>query len=108
MAVDDHLRKLHPDLDIDRLTQPPVSALLESRGERVHPAAAVLANESAHFEGESAEHDLHAFQALRSMDEILVHNFGVFHDLLADEHYDIVIGDEAWDVDFFLHQNPEV
>ncbi|MEY2571531.1 MAG: hypothetical protein QOE63_1881, partial [Acidimicrobiaceae bacterium] len=28
--------------------------------------------------------------------------------LLADEPYDVVIGDEAWDVDFFLHENPEL
>jgi pimeloyl-ACP methyl ester carboxylesterase/predicted glycosyltransferase len=108
VAIADQLRKLHPDLDIDWLTQHPVSSLLESRGERVHPAAASLANESAHFEGESAEHDLHAFHALRNMDEILVHNFGVFHDLLEGEPYDVVIGDEAWDVDFFLHENPEL
>ena len=108
LAVADELRKLQPDLEVEWLTQHPVSMLLESRGELVHPAAAQLANESAHFEGESAEHDLHAFHALRNMDEIAVHNFGVFHDLLADNPYDVVIGDEAWDVDFFLHENPEL
>ena len=26
----------------------------------------------------------------------------------TDEHYDLVIGDEAWDVDYFLHENPEL
>jgi pimeloyl-ACP methyl ester carboxylesterase/predicted glycosyltransferase len=108
LAIADELRKLQPDLDVQWLTQHPVSALLESRGEVVHPASAALANESLHFEGESAEHDLHAFQAIRHMDEILVNNFGVFHDLLASESFDAVIGDEAWDVDFFLHENPEL
>jgi pimeloyl-ACP methyl ester carboxylesterase/predicted glycosyltransferase len=108
VAIADQLRKLQPDLDIDWFTQHPVTTMLESRGEHVHPAAAALANESSHFEGESAEHDLHAFHALRNMDEILVHNFGVFHDLLAGDPYDLVIGDEAWDVDFFLHENPEL
>ena len=108
LAIADELRKLQPDLEIEWLTQHPVTAMLEARGERVHPAAHALANESSHFESESAEHDLHAFQALRSMDEILVHNFGVFHDLLVEEPYDVVIGDEAWDVDFFLHENPEL
>jgi hypothetical protein len=33
--------------------------------------------ESAHIESESHEYDLHAFQAIRDMDEILVANFGV-------------------------------
>jgi predicted glycosyltransferase len=42
------------------------------------------------------------------MDEILVNNFMVFDDVVTDEHYDLVIGDEAWDVDYFLHENPEL
>ena len=41
-----------------------------------------LANESAHIEHEAGEHDLHAFQAIRRMDEILVHNFMVFDDVV--------------------------
>ena len=42
------------------------------------------------------------------MDEILVNNFIVFHELVSDEHYDLVVADEAWDVDYFLHENPEL
>ena len=41
------------------------------------------------------------------MDEIMVANFMVFHDVVTDEHYDLWIGDEAWEVDYFLHENPE-
>ncbi|HUP31479.1 MAG TPA: alpha/beta fold hydrolase [Gaiellaceae bacterium] len=106
-AIADELRKLHPDLEIDWLAQHPVTAVLEARGERVHPASAHLANESAHIESESAEHDLHCFQAIRRMDEILLANFMVFHDLARDEQYDLWIGDEAWELDYYLHENPE-
>jgi predicted glycosyltransferase len=42
------------------------------------------------------------------MDEILVANFGVFHELMEEEHYDLVVGDEAWELDYFLHENPEL
>ena len=108
VAIAAELRQHHPDLQIDWLAQHPVTKVLEDRGERVHPASAWLANESAHVEDESAEHDLHAFQAIRRMDEILVNNFMVFNDVVNDEHYDLVIGDEAWDVDYFLHENPEL
>lgn len=108
VAVADEVRKLRPDLEIDWLAQHPVTALLEAQGERVHPASKFLANESAHIVSESHEHDLHAFQAIRRMDDILVANFGVFEDLLAEEHYDLVIGDEAWELDYFLHENPEL
>jgi len=31
----------------------------------------------------------------------------VFHDLVQDERYDLWVGDEAWEVDYFLHENPE-
>jgi pimeloyl-ACP methyl ester carboxylesterase/predicted glycosyltransferase len=106
-AIADELRKLHPDLEIDWLAQHPVTAVLEARGERIHPASAFLANESTHIESESAEHDLHCFQAIRRMDEILLANFMVFHDLVRDEDYDVWIGDEAWELDYYLHENPE-
>jgi pimeloyl-ACP methyl ester carboxylesterase/predicted glycosyltransferase len=106
-AIADELRKLHPDLEIDWLAQHPVTAVLEARGEHVHPASAHLASESRHIESESAEHDLHCFQAIRRMDEILLSNFMVFHDLVRAEDYDLWIGDEAWELDYYLHENPE-
>ena len=106
-AIAEELRKLHPDLEIDWLAQHPVTAVLEARGERIHPASAHLANESKHIESESAEHDLHCFQAIRRMDEILLANFMVFHDLVREEDYDLWIGDEAWELDYYLHENPE-
>jgi pimeloyl-ACP methyl ester carboxylesterase/predicted glycosyltransferase len=106
-AIADELRKLHPDLEIDWLAQHPVTKVLEARGERIHPGSALLANESTHIESECAEHDLHCFQAIRRMDEILLANFMVFHDLVRDEQYDLWIGDEAWELDYYLHENPE-
>jgi pimeloyl-ACP methyl ester carboxylesterase len=106
-AIGDELRKIHPDLEIDWLAQHPVTAVLEKRGERIHPASAYLANESHHIESESAEHDLHCFQAIRRMDEILLANFMLFHDLVREEQYDLWIGDEAWELDYYLHENPE-
>jgi pimeloyl-ACP methyl ester carboxylesterase len=107
VAIAGELRKLHPDLEIDWLAQHPVTRVLEAAGERIHPASKLLANESTHIESESAEHDLHCFQAIRRMDEILLANFMVFHDLVRDEHYDVWIGDEAWELDYYLHENPE-
>jgi pimeloyl-ACP methyl ester carboxylesterase/predicted glycosyltransferase len=108
LAIADELRKLRPDLEVHWLAQHPVTELLKRRSEHIHPASAFLASESGHIESEAAEHDLHAFQAVRDMDEILVSNFMVFADLIEDEHYDLWVGDEAWDVDYFLHENPEL
>ena len=108
VAVATAIRELRPGIEIEWLAQHPVTAVLESLGETVHPASRLLANESGHFESESAEHDLHCFSALRRMDEILLANFMVFDDVVRDTHYDLWVGDEAWEVDYYLHENPEL
>jgi len=107
VAIARELRALHPDLEIDWLAQHPVTRVLEAAGERIHPASAQLASESAHIEDESGEHDLQCFEALRRMDEILIANFMLFRDVAAEGMYDLWICDEAWDVDYFLHENPQ-
>jgi pimeloyl-ACP methyl ester carboxylesterase/predicted glycosyltransferase len=108
LAIARELRKLHADLDIDWFTVDPAARYLEREGERLHPITRRLANESGHFEQVAGEHDLSAFFALRTMDEIMAHNFMTFVDLMEAEHYDLVIGDEAWDVDYYYHENPEL
>ena len=106
IAIARELRRLHPDLEIDWLAQDPVTRVLQGEGERIHPASAQLANESQHIESESAEHDLHCFHALRRMDEILAANFMLFHDVVRQQRYDLWVGDEAWELDYYLHENP--
>ena len=101
-------KRLRPDVEIDWLAQHPVTTVLEAEGEHIHPASRWLANESAHIASESSEHDLHCFQALRSMDEIMVANFMLFQEVVEEGLYDLIVGDEAWDVDHFWHENPEL
>lgn len=108
IAIAQELRVLHPDLQIDWLAQHPVTEALAHAGEAVHPASRHLASESAHIASEADGHDLHCFQAWRRMDEILLADFMVFHDVVSGTDYDLVVGDEAWDVDYYLHENPEL
>ena len=108
VAIVRELRALVSDLEVDWLAQDPVTRVLEGEGERIHPASEHLASESGHFESESAEHDLHCFQTWRRMDEILVNNFMLFHDVVNDERYDLWIADEGWEIDYYLHEHPEL
>jgi pimeloyl-ACP methyl ester carboxylesterase/predicted glycosyltransferase len=107
IAIARELRGLVPDLEIDWLAQDPVTRVLEGEGEHIHPASAQLASEATHIDSESREHELNAFETYRRMDEILIANFMLFHDVVNDEDYDLWIGDEAWELDYFLHENPE-
>ena len=108
VAIAQELRKLVPDLEIDWLAQDPVTRVLEAHGERIHPSSSELANESQHIELESSPHRLHVFEAWRRMDEILLSNFMVFLEAVRARDYDVWIGDEAWEVDYYLHENPEL
>jgi pimeloyl-ACP methyl ester carboxylesterase/predicted glycosyltransferase len=108
IAITRELRQLHPDLEVDWLAQDPVTRLLQASGERIHPLSARLASESLHIELESGEHDLHCFQAIRRMDEVLIANFMIFQDAVDEGNYDLVIADEAWDIDQYWHEHPEL
>ncbi|MBD0861296.1 alpha/beta fold hydrolase [Gordonia sp. zg691] len=108
LAVAAELRERHPDLQIDWLAQDPVTRMLADAGETVHPASRYLASESRHVEDECADHDLNAFAAIRRMDETLVANFMIFDEVTGRTPYDLVVADEAWDVDHLLHENPEL
>lgn len=106
LAIAKQLKLLRPELEVDWLAQDPLTRFLERSGERCHEASKLLASESRHIEEEAGEHDLNVFQALRSMDEILVRNFRVFQTVLEEGGYDLVIADEAWEVDHFWHEHP--
>src|SRR5262249_46634571 len=108
IAITRELRKLHPDLQVEWLAQDPVTRLLDASGERIHPLSARLASESRHIEQESGEHELHCFQAIRRVDEVLIANFMIFQDGVEDGCFDLVIADEAWDIDHYWHEHPEL
>jgi hypothetical protein len=108
LAITRELCTTRPDLDICWLAQSPVTRMLEAAGEQLHPASRHLLGESDHVESEAGEHDLHAFPAIRRMDEILITNFMLFTEVVHDDPPDLVVADEAWEVDYFLHENPEL
>ena len=42
------------------------------------------------------------------MDEVLITNFMIFQDAVEQGGYDLVIADEAWDIDHYWHEHPEL
>ncbi len=108
LAIAAELRQIEPDLEVVWLAQDPVTRVLAQAGEVIHPASEWLASESGHIASEASGHELHCFQALRRMDEILVANFMIFQEVVEEGLYDLVVADEAWDVDYYWHENPEL
>jgi pimeloyl-ACP methyl ester carboxylesterase/predicted glycosyltransferase len=108
LAIVRELRRLRPGLEVHWLAADPVRSAVAQAGETVHPASARLFNESAHIEARAGNHDVNVFLALWEMDEILNANFMTFADVVEHDRYDAWVGDEAWDVDHYLHENPEL
>ncbi|MFN3685821.1 alpha/beta fold hydrolase [Salinarimonas sp.] len=108
IAIARALREACPGLEIEWLAQDPVTRLLAASGERIHPRSARLASEVRHIELEAGEHELHAFQAIRRMDEVLVANFMQFQEVVEETRTDLVVADEAWEVDHFWHEHPDL
>jgi len=107
LAIARAVRNRVPDLEIHWWAQSPVTDVLAEAGEVIHPASSEMASESAHWESEAADHDLPAFYAFRRLDEIFCANYLLFDDVVRETGYDLWIGDECWEIDYFLHENPE-
>ena len=108
LAIARALREINGDVTVDFLAADPADRVVQAWGERLHPATRHIVNESAHFEGWTRDHELHAFNALWDMDEIMAANFMTFADVVERDDYDLWVGDEGWDLDYFLHENPEL
>lgn len=109
LAIADEMRKQKPDLSIDWLAIDPVKTLLENSGECIHPMSEFLWDESGHFESHgTASFALNATEAYWKMDKLLNNNFMVFTDVLNETPYDLVVGDESWEVLDNLHYNPSL
>jgi pimeloyl-ACP methyl ester carboxylesterase/UDP:flavonoid glycosyltransferase YjiC (YdhE family) len=108
LAMAAQLQRIHPDATVDFLTASPSDRAVEAWGARLHPASRLLHDESGHIEGWARDHELHAQNALWDMDEIMAANFMTFADVVEREDYDLWVGDEGWDLDYFLHENPEL
>ena len=100
--------QLHPDLEIDWLAQHPVTAVLEAAGERIHPASRaarqrVRATSSPSRPSTTCTASRRCAGWTRSWSPTSWSSTTSSR----DEHYDLWIGDEAWELDYFLHENPE-
>jgi pimeloyl-ACP methyl ester carboxylesterase/UDP:flavonoid glycosyltransferase YjiC (YdhE family) len=108
LSIADEMRKQMPGMIIDWLAIDPVKSCLESFGEHIHPLSNALRDESGHFESHADAYSLNATEAYWEMDRLLANNFMVFYDAVRENHYDLVVGDEIWEVAEYLHYNPSL
>lgn len=108
LAIAGEIRKKIPDLIIHWLSVDPVRSFLEGMREKIHPLSDAMWDESGHFESYGKAYSLDATEAYWEMDKLLNNNFMVFTDAVRKDEYDLVVGDESWEVDQYLHYNPSL
>jgi len=108
LAIAEEMRKEIPGLTIHWLCVDPVRSFLEGAGEEIHRLSDALWDESGHFESHGKAYSLDVTEAYWEMDKLLNNNFMVFTDAVREDGYDLVVGDESWEVDQYLHYNPSL
>lgn len=98
LAIARALRSRQPDVEIRWLAAEPSASVLRTAGERLHPAAAGLRSETAAADRVTVGSHLnllhYAFAACRDWYE----NAMVVRRLLARESFDVVMGDETYEL----------
>ena len=84
-----------------------MTRLLEANGERVHPLSARLASGSRHIELESGS-TTWMRPGIRRHERGADRELHGFPDAVDEGDYDLVIADEAWDIDHYWHEHPEL
>lgn len=108
LAIARQLRHLQPDVDIDWLAADPASVLLAGAGERLLPEAAELANENVAAERAARGGGLNLTRYLLTSRAEWRRNVAVFRRVVSTQRYDLVIGDETYEINLALREDPSL
>ena len=102
-------RELRPCTPTWRSTRSPStpSAGARRRGRAGAPSEQFPRERERHVESEAASTTLAHLPAIRRIDRSSPPTSSIFHDVVEEEQHDLVIADEGWEIDYFLHKNPE-
>jgi UDP-N-acetylglucosamine:LPS N-acetylglucosamine transferase len=92
------LRKLDPQIQISWLAQDPASRILLEQGEKLLSESAQLAKENEELEKSTKGYDANLTKTIMNMRKAWGENVNLVGDLVNREKFDLVIGDETYDL----------
>jgi UDP:flavonoid glycosyltransferase YjiC (YdhE family) len=98
LAIANALRAECPNVQIAWLAADPASRVLESAGELMLPAAADYATDSQAAEAAAHGMELNIWRYLLKSRGEWLHNVRVFRRVMAQNSFDLVIGDETYEI----------
>jgi UDP:flavonoid glycosyltransferase YjiC (YdhE family) len=108
IAIANELRRRIPDIKIDWLAVHPASELLEKSGETIVPEASDYENENFYAEKSAKGTYLNLLSYLLKSKSAWEKNTKVFAKIVTSRQYDLVIGDETYEISLALREHPEL
>lgn len=106
LAIARELRRHDPELEISWLAAPPAAQLIEAGGERLLPQAGWFGNLSLDAESLSKAFRLDLVQYSSRARGAWHANVAVFQEVVRRDSYDLVIGDETYEISIALKRRP--
>ena len=98
LAIADALRKLNPAIEISWVAAHPASQVIQESGEKLHPEAGGYANDNIPAEKAAKGTQLNLLKYLMKASREWDHNFKTICRIIGSEHFDMIIGDETYEI----------
>jgi UDP:flavonoid glycosyltransferase YjiC (YdhE family) len=108
LVIASELRAICPDVELSWIAADPATALIEEAGERLHPEAASYANDNEPAEQAARGAQLNLLKYLMKASKDWRNNVETFDRITAEEHFDLVVGDETYELNVGFMKNPEL
>jgi len=108
IAIADELRRQIPNIDFHWLAVHPADLFLQSVGEKVLAEAAEYANENTFAEQSAHGAKLNLISYLIRAKKAWKQNTEVFAKIVTSQEFDLLIGDETYEISLALREHPEL
>jgi len=100
------LREKHHEIDISWLAEDPATTVLKEAGEKLLPEAELLANSNAKLENSAKDYNANLVKWAMNMRKGWSGNAALVAKVVEREHFDLVVGDETYDIIVEMVKNP--
>jgi len=98
LAIARQLREQYPEVELSWLASHPATIPLKEAGEKLLPEAEVYANANIHAEKAARGFGINLLKYLSNERKTSWHNIKILKQIIRREQFDVVIGDEAYEL----------
>jgi predicted glycosyltransferase len=108
LAIVNKLRELNPDVQVSWLADYPATLVLEQAGEKLLPEAKMVTHGNKELDSHSGNHGANLTRWVMNMRKNWSKNAKIVLDLIKKSNYDLVIGDETYDLAIEFLKDPSL